>query len=190
MTNKAAGAVELTPKQARFVEEYLKDLNATQAYKRAGYTAKGNAAEVNAARLLSNAKVQRFIQERMQERSQQTQIDTNYVLNRLVEIDQMDVLDILEDDGSLKPVREWPQAWRRYLSGMDVAEMFEGQGDERKVIGVLKKIKWPDKLKNLDLLGRHVDVQAWKERVEHDISDRMADKIVAARKRARNGGDD
>ena len=47
----------LTPKQQRFVEEYMVDLNATAAYKRAGYIAQGNAAEVNASRLLGNAKV-------------------------------------------------------------------------------------------------------------------------------------
>lgn len=47
----------MTPKQQRFVEEYLIDLNATAAYRRAGYEAEGNAAEVNAARLLRNAQV-------------------------------------------------------------------------------------------------------------------------------------
>ena len=47
----------LTPKQQRFVEEYLVDLNATAAYKRAGYSGKGNVAEAAASQLLSNVKV-------------------------------------------------------------------------------------------------------------------------------------
>ena len=47
----------LTPKQQRFVEEYLVDLNATAAYKRAGYVGKGNTAEVTASQLLRNPKV-------------------------------------------------------------------------------------------------------------------------------------
>ncbi len=46
----------LTAKQKTFVNEYLVDLNATAAYKRAGYTVRGNAAEANASRLLRNAK--------------------------------------------------------------------------------------------------------------------------------------
>jgi phage terminase small subunit len=48
----------LTDKQERFVSEYLKDMNATAAYKRSGYVAQGHSAEVNAARLLSKAEIQ------------------------------------------------------------------------------------------------------------------------------------
>lgn len=155
----------LTPKQRRFVDEYLKDLNATQAAIKAGYASR--TANRTGSRLLSNADIQAAIQEAQAARSQRTQIDADYVLNRLVEIDQMDVLDILRDDMSLKPVHAWPKVWRQYLSGFDLAEMFEGQGDDRKLVGILKKIKWPDKVKNLELLGKHVGVQAFRERVEH-----------------------
>ncbi|WP_302476115.1 terminase small subunit [Vreelandella aquamarina] len=140
-------------------------MNAKQAAIRAGYAERS--AEVTASRLLSNAKVAAAIQERMSERSERTKIDADYVLRRLVEIDQMDVLDILADDGSLKPVHQWPSSWRRYLSGMDVSELWEWQDEERKQVGLLKKIKWPDKVKNLELLGKHVDVQAWREQHGH-----------------------
>ncbi len=58
---------------------------------------------------------------------------------RLVEIDQMDVADILEEDLSIKPLSEGPESWRRYLSGFNLAEMFEGRGDERDTVGILKK---------------------------------------------------
>ena len=71
----------LTAQQSRFVDEYLKDLNATQAYMRAGYKAKGNAAESAAVRLLRNVKVQQTIQERMNDRAQRTQIDADFVLH-------------------------------------------------------------------------------------------------------------
>ena len=47
----------LSPMQERFVQEYLVDCNATAAYKRAGYKGQGNVAEVNAHRLLRQAKV-------------------------------------------------------------------------------------------------------------------------------------
>lgn len=155
----------MTPKQQRFVEEYLIDLNATQAAIRAGYSAKS--AEVQGSRLLSNAKVQAAVTESQAKRAEQTGIDASYVLNRLVEIDQMDVLDIMNDDMSLKAISEWPKVWRRYLSGFDVAEMFEGRGEDREMVGILKKIKWPDKVKNLELLGKHIGVQAFKEKIEH-----------------------
>lgn len=71
----------LKAQQSRFVDEYLIDLNATQAYHRAGYKAKGRAAENNASRLLGNAGVQQAIQERMNDRSERTKIDADFVLH-------------------------------------------------------------------------------------------------------------
>src|SRR5690606_27443672 len=111
--------------------------------------------------------VARAIHEALSERSRRVEVDADYVLQRLVEIDQMDVLDILTEGMSLKPVSDWPRIWRQYLSGFDLAEMFEGSGDQREMVGILKKIKWPDKVKNLELLGKHVGVQAFRDRVEH-----------------------
>ncbi|NEU34872.1 terminase small subunit, partial [bacterium LRH843] len=86
-------------------------------------------------------------------RTEQTQIDAAYVLKRLVEIDQMDVLDIMDDKYCLKPIGEWPKIWRQYISNIENLEEFEGFGEDRTQIGWLKKIKWPDKTKNLELLG-------------------------------------
>ncbi|EOU4490665.1 terminase small subunit [Escherichia coli] len=159
---------QLTPKQELFCREYLKDLNATQAAIRAGYSEK--TANEQASRLLAKVNVQNFVAELKAARIEQTGIDAAYVLRRLVEIDQMDVLDIMTDDMSLKPVSEWPASWRRYLSGFDLAEMFEGRGDDREMVGILKKIKWPDKVKNLELLGRHVSVQAFKDNVKNEVT--------------------
>ncbi|CNJ37952.1 terminase small subunit [Yersinia rohdei] len=159
---------KLTDKQELFAREYLKDLNATQAAIRAGYSEK--TANEQASRLLANVNIQSFVAGLKAERVEQVGIDAAYVLRRLVEIDQMDVLDIMTDEMSLKPVSEWPASWRRYLSGFDLAEMFEGRGEDREMVGILKKIKWPDKVKNLELLGKHVDVQAFKENVKNEHS--------------------
>lgn len=153
---------KLTDKQELFAREYLKDLNATQAAIRAGYSVKS--AQEQASRLLSNVMVQSRISELKAERNEEVGIDAAYVLRRLVEIDQMDVLDILLPNGELKPIKDWPKTWRTTLSGMDVTEM---AGDDP---GFLKKIKWPDKVKNLELLGKHVTVQAFKESVKTEQS--------------------
>ena len=94
------------------------------------------------------------------EREERTKIDADYVLKRLVEIDQMDVLDIMDDDGNVKPLRDWPKIWRQYISNIETISMDDGEG-------WLKKIKWPDKVKNLELLGKHVSVGAFKDKIEH-----------------------
>ena len=148
----------LTPKQQRFVEEYLIDLNATQAAIRAGYSEK--TAKSIGQENLTKPDIQKAIEEAQNKRQEQTQIDAAYVLKRLVEIDQMDVLDIMDDDGNVKPLRDWPKIWRQYISNIETISMDDGEG-------WLKKIKWPDKVKNLELLGKHVSVGAFKDKIEH-----------------------
>ncbi|WP_269973648.1 terminase small subunit [Pseudomonas aeruginosa] len=148
----------LTKKQRLFVDEYLLDLNATQAAIRAGYSTR-RATEIG-YQLLQRPEVAQAIQAAMAERSQRTQVEADYVIRRLREIDEMDVLDILEDDGSFRSIRDWPKAWRQFLSGIEIAELFEGRGDDRRIAGVLRKVKWPDKLRNLELLSRHVGTES------------------------------
>ncbi len=148
----------LTKKQRLFVDEYLIDLNATQAAIRAGYSTR-RAAEIG-YQLLQRPEVAQAIQAAMAERSRRTEVEADYVIRRLREIDEMDVLDILEDDGSFRSIRDWPRAWRQFLSGIEIAELFEGRGDDRRIAGVLRKVKWPDKLRNLELLSRHVGTES------------------------------
>lgn len=149
---------DLTPKQQRFVEEYLIDLNATQAAIRAGYSER-TAAAIGAENLIK-PNIAKAIQEAFDARQERTQVDADYVLKRLVEIDQMDVLDIMDDNGNVKPLKEWPKVWRQFISNIESVSL----EDEA---GWLKKIKWPDKVKNLELLGKHIAVGAFKEKVEH-----------------------
>lgn len=156
---------KLSKKQETFVKEYLVDLNATHAAIRAGYSEK-TAKQIGFQNLRKDH-IAIQVSAAMQKRSEETRIDSNYVLHRLTEIDQMDVLDILNNNGSVKSVSEWPKIWRQFISGFDVSEVFTGGGDDRELSGLLKKIKWPDKIKNLELIGKHVDVQAFKEQVGH-----------------------
>lgn len=175
----------LTAKQQAFVLEYLVDLNASQAAIRAGYSKKtaGQIGDEN----LKKPQIAQAIMEAKSSRNERVKINADYVLNRLVEIDQLDVLDILRDDMSFKPLSEWPKGWRQYLVGFDIAEMFEGQGEDRSMVGLMKKIKWPDKVKNLELLGKHVAVSAFREQVEVNVTHTLSERMAKARERASNG---
>ncbi|WP_288384610.1 terminase small subunit [uncultured Acinetobacter sp.] len=173
----------LTAKQARFVEEYLIDLNATQAAIRAGYS-EATARSIGAENLTKPDILEAII-EAQAKRSERTKIDADYVLQRLVAIDQMDVLDIMDDNYVFKPIGDWPVIWRQYISNIENIEEFDGRGDEKTQVGWLKKIKWPDKVKNLELLGKHVAVGAFKDKVEHSgkidlnsVSDEALDKRI------------
>jgi len=180
----------LTVIQEAYCQEYIKSPdNQTQAAVNAGYSPK--TAAKFASQNMRDERIQKRIAELMAERNKRLKVSADYVLNRLVEIDQMDVIDILNDDMSIKPVSEWPKVWRQYLTGFELADMFEGRGDEKELVGILKKIKWPDKVKNLELIGKHVDVNAFKDRVEVSGTVTIADRMAAARKRLkeRQGGD-
>lgn len=180
----------LTAMQEAYAQEYIKcPDNQAQAAINAGFSPKS--AHVKASIMMRDERIHKRIAELMAERNKRLRVSADYVLLRLVEIDQMDVLDILNDDMSIKPVSQWPKVWRQYLSGFDLADMFEGRGDDKELVGILKKIKWPDKVKNLELIGKHVDVNAFKERVEVSGTLTIADRMAAARKRVkeREGGD-
>ena len=176
----------LTDKQEMFCREYLIDLNATQAAIRAGYSEK--TANRTASENLSKPDIQSRIAELKEQRNDLVGINATYVLNRLVEIDQMDVIDILNDDGSLKPIREWPKIWRTTLSGFDLSSTIMNMNED-SIETILKKIKWPDKVKNLELIGKHVDVNAFKERLDVNVNVTIADRIAAARKRLKERQD-
>lgn len=74
----------LTPKQTRFCEEYLIDLNGTQAAIRAGYSPK--TANEQAARLLANVSIQQFVQSLQQKLSETIGVNTEWILNRFKDI--------------------------------------------------------------------------------------------------------
>ncbi|HHZ4937255.1 TPA: terminase small subunit [Salmonella enterica] len=180
----------LTAMQEAYAQEYTKcPENQTQAAINAGFSP--NTAAVKASVMMRDERIQKRIAELMEERNKRLRVSADYVLLRLVEIDQMDVIDILNDDGTLKPIREWPKIWRTTLSGFDLSSTIMNM-DETSIETILKKIKWPDKVKNLELIGKHVDVNAFRERLEIDVKMTIAEKMAKARKRvqAQDGGEE
>lgn len=157
---------QLTPKQQRFVEEYLVDLNASAAARRAGYSAK--TAEWQGPQLLTKSHVAAAVALALQARAQRTQIDADWVLRVLAEEKRADLADLFDDSGCMRPVKDWPEVFRRgVVVGIESFEEYAGRGEERVAVGMVRKVKLADRTKHLELIGRHVDVQAWRERVEH-----------------------
>ncbi|HEF0029045.1 TPA: terminase small subunit [Citrobacter freundii] len=180
----------ITAMQEAYAQEYTKcPENQTQAAINAGFSP--NTAAVKASVMMRDERIQKRIAELMEERNKRLRVSADYVLLRLVEIDQMDVIDILNDDGTLKPIREWPKIWRTTLSGFDLSSTIMNM-DEKSIETILKKIKWPDKVKNLELIGKHVDVNAFKERLEVSGTVTIADRMAKARRRVKEqaGGEE
>lgn len=192
----------LTAMQEAYCQSYIKTPeNQSQAAIDAGFSP--NTAAVKASNMMRDERIQKRIAELMEERNKRMRVSADYVLMRLVEIDQMDVLDILNDDGGMKPIAEWPKVWRTSLSAMDIATIKTTQASLQKENGeadlsvedvehILKKVKWPDKVKNLELIGKHVDVNAFKERLEVSGTVTIADRMAKARDRVKKqaGGEE
>lgn len=146
----------LKPKPRAFAVEYLKDKNATQAYIRAGYSARGNSAEVNAARLLRNAQVSAAIAKAEQEMLAKVQEDTGITLERtLREIARgafHDPRRFFDESGGLKQIVDLDDDTAAALAGFDVTEL----NADGAVIGYVKKIKLGDRKGYLDMLMKHL----------------------------------
>lgn len=155
------------------VDEFQKPITYGEAYRRA-YNASGmkqGTIDTKASLMMDKEKIRARVTALRAKVEEKCIVDAAYVRNRLYEIDQMDVLDIHNDDGSIKPIKEWPRIWRQYLSAIEVSEVMQNSGDDGQVVAVLKKIKWPDKVKNLELLGKLTSVGAFSEKVDHTSSD-------------------
>lgn len=131
----------LTPKQERFVSEYLVDLNATQAAIRAGYSER--TANEQGARLLAKASVAAAIAEAQAARSERTKIDADYVLRQAVKLHERCMQEIVP------------------LTDRKGRQIRDDDGNPLFVFNAAGAAK------ALELIGKHVGVQAFKEQVEH-----------------------
>lgn len=175
---------EISPRARLFVAEYQKDLNGTQAAIRAGFSARTAAQQ--ASRLLTNVKVAAAIEASVKQREEKALSDVDWLKKRLREEAEADIADLYYDDDTLKPIHLWPPVWRKGLvTGIEIEEHYDDDEEAevefepqphggalkravkpRKATGRMVKVKHSDRIKRLELYGRHVDVQAWKDRKE------------------------
>lgn len=187
----------LTDKQKRFCEEYLIDLNATQAAIRSGYSPK--TAEQTASRLLRNVKVQEYIAKRQKELSRSIEITQERVIKELALIafsnnadyahvveKKMQVeaggalVDVLDKDG--KPVM--------YRTVEPVLTE-----EQKRALAVIKKgrdgleVKSCDKVKALELLGKHLGI--FTDKIEANVNDTTRSELqeLLAQRKARGEPD-
>lgn len=165
-----------------FVHYYLISLNATKAAIEAGYSKK--TARSLGQRLLTNADIQKAIAAGKEDREEKTKVDAEWVLVNLADMIKADPSDIIDEDtGAYKRIHDWPLVWRRMLSAADVQEIWETEGKNKIKVGEIVKYKFIDKLKAFELLGKHVDVSAFAERIDVHVNDDLADRIARGRNR-------
>ena len=165
---------KLPPGSELVLVEYIKDFNASATAKRLRIPV----SRVN--NLVKSDEGQAALLEQLEARTMRTQIDADWVLLQLAEMFQADVADIIDPNtNTYKAVHQWPPVWRRMVAGLDVTERFGRDGESV----TLSKIKWIDRLRALDMIGKHVDVRAFQERVEVATDETLTAMLLRGRKR-------
>lgn len=150
---------KLTEKQQRFVDEYLIDLNATQAAIRAGYSAK--TAQEQGSQNLSKLMVQQAIAEQMADRSRRTGVNQDRIVLELARIAFAKITDIVDSEGKIKST----------ATDDDLAciESVKYKGSESETSSsVEREVKLSSKLKALELLGKHLGM--WNDKLDVNVS--------------------
>ena len=138
----------LNDKQRRFVDEYLVDLNATQAAIRAGYSPKTAGAQ--AFKLLKIAEIQQAIQDAMKALEKRTEITQDMVLRELARV----------AFGNKRNLMRWGPGGVTLLDSEEIGEadaaMVSEVSETTSATGGSIKLKTHDKVKALELLGKHL----------------------------------
>lgn len=159
----------MTKKQKRFIEEYLIDLNATQAAIRAGYSVK--TANEQGAQNLAKLSIQQAIGEAMAERSKRTGINQDRVLLELAKIAFLNPVDVIDPETATVragAALEDTAAIQSVKVKHSCSE--SGQMTEREV-------KMADKIKALELLGKHLGMYQNNVNVSIETSQKLDDII-------------
>jgi len=152
----------LTPKQALFVAEYRKDLNATQAAIRAGYSP--NSASMQGERLMRNDEIAKVLAQQTQKALEKVDATADRVLAEAAALAFSDLSAFYDANGDIKPMSEWTPAMKAAVQSMETLERDITPG-ERGPAAKVHRLKLWDKPKNLDLLFKHYGLLI--EKVQH-----------------------
>jgi phage terminase small subunit len=168
----------MTARQLRFIEEYLVDMNATQAAIRAGYSPK--TANREGPRLLSNAGIAEAIAEGRARLTAKTHVTREWVIERLAQIAGISPRQLMTwgaDDVTLRPSADLTDA-----EAYAVAEVASTATKD----GVSLKLKNHDKVRALELLGKHLGL--FIEKHQHDVRGQLTLETVRELIAAGRGG--
>ncbi|GAW29597.1 terminase small subunit [Carboxydocella sp. ULO1] len=160
---------KLTPKQQRFIEEYLIDLNATQAAIRAGYSPK--TAHEQGAQLLAKISIREAIDKAIAERSRRTGITQDRVLRELAKVAFVNATDIIDmDDAAIRDDANRDDT--AAIAGVKVKRIPTEAGEI-----IEREVKIYDKIKALELLGKHLGMFTDKLNVSAEMAVKIVDDI-------------
>ena len=151
---------KLTEKQKRFVEEYLIDLNATQAAIRAGY--KVDNARQTATENLAKPYIVEAVEKALAERSRRTGINQDRVIQELAKIAFVNITDVVNSDCEILPDAD--EADLAAIEAVKVKTIPTKSGE----VGIEREVKLSSKLKALEMLGKHLGM--WNDKLDVNVN--------------------
>lgn len=145
---------EFTPKQQKFIQEYLVDLNGTQAAIRAGYSEKTAGSIANT--LLMKVEIQEAVAARREALSKKTEVTIERVIREYARVAFVDIRKLYDENGYLLSVNDIDDDSAGAIASIESEQLYEFEDGEKKPIGLTKKIRFTDKVRALDSLAKHL----------------------------------
>ena len=171
---------KLTVKQEKYVQGLFAGLSQREAYKQAYDAGRMTDKQIDeeACKLAANPKIAQRLKELTDELKNRNMITVERVMQEYAKLGFFDPRNLFRPDGSPKEISELDDETAAALAGLDVQEVYDGFGEDRKFVGYTKKYKLTDKKSALDsiakCLGMFIDKVESKNtntNINTDISD-------------------
>lgn len=152
-------AKKLTKKQQLFIDEYLIDLNATQAAIRAGYSV--DSARDIGCENLTKPNIQEAIAKAMAERSKRTGVNQDRVILELAKIAFVKMTDIVDSNGKIR--EDTTDDDLACIESVKFKKSYSTTG-----LTTEREVKIASKIKALELLGKHLGM--WNDKIDVNVA--------------------
>ena len=164
---------KLDPKESRFVEEYLKDLDPRRSAIEAGYSE--TTAASKAYQWVSNRKIKPHVFDAIdaakQKRSKRTEITQDRVLQELAKVGFSDIRGALNSNGQLIAAQEWDDQFAGAVSSLEVVQRPSGEYDDdgKPIMENVSKFRMWDKMNALEKMGKHLGMFKEESTITHKV---------------------
>lgn len=155
----------LSVKEELFCQEYVSCNVAVRAALRVWPELSYDYASTKSERLMKKDEIKQRISQITEEHKERYGLTESKILKRLAALATFDRRTLHRPDGTIKPIHELTEEEAAAITEIESVELFEGRGEDRQAIGVVRKVKFADPKGSLELAGKHLKL--FTEKHEH-----------------------
>jgi phage terminase small subunit len=170
-----AGRSKLTVKQEKYAQGLFAGLSQREAYKQAYNTENmgDSTIDVEASKLANDHKIAIRIEQLNGELKMRNMATVERVLAEYARLSFFDPRQLFNPDGSPKEIQDLDDDTASVLAGLDITEIYEGTGENRRFVGYSKKYKLADKKGALDSIAKHLGMFVDRSQVDVTVHQRL-----------------